>query len=185
MDALWDHCSPTLSKTAAIVDEVVWWRNSVHAHRKSHLDRESATREVEVSLARLLDQVRALCIDENPYVQLVSRAIELVLHLSRAHQSGFNLTFLASEMKEWHSQLEIRSCEYMDLTSCYLMVGAISAERGTETRAWFVGKLRKVVLVMQRRGWDHKLRGFEKGFTSDTILRVPLEALWVEINVEE
>lgn len=170
---------------AAIIGRLVQWRNSINPYRKYQLGPNSTTKEIEEPLARLHCDARALRVEEDPYVQATSRAIELVLYLSWPPQVRVDLTLLASELKEDLSQLQVRPCVYMDLTSFHLMIGAISADKGTQTRAWFVGKISRVVLAMRMRGWGEKLRVLERGLTSDTSLRPQLKALWKEINNEE
>jgi hypothetical protein len=131
----------------------------------------------------LLCQARAFRVNDDPYIQATTRAFEIVIHLSWRKQSEIDLTSLASELKEALCRLQHRPCSYMNLTSCQLMIGAIAAEKGSQTRAWFVALLRSAVLALRSRGWDDPLEILKKGFVYESGLMTSLRSLWIELDL--
>lgn len=187
----YDHPQP-ISDVATISDRLVRLRKSIDDHRKYQLGPAFVTGQIEEPLNRLLHQARALRVvddddnNNNPIMQATSRAIELTLYLSWRPQpraAANDLTPIATELKEALCRFQIRPCSYMDLTSCPIMLGAIAADQGSQTRAWFVTRLKKAVLGMRSRGWDNPLEILKKGFTlSDSGLMTEFRALWKELD---
>lgn len=159
------------------------WRSidAFHTYRHSP---SSAAEAIEEPLTRLRNKTRALRLDESPFVQSTSLALELILHMSRPSQSETNLTALAEELKEALCMIQLRACSYMDLTSFPLMLGAIAANPGSETRAWFYTRLKGAVLALQQRGWDNPLELFDSVLASDVGLIGRLKALRNELQME-
>jgi hypothetical protein len=140
------------------------------------------TDEIEEPLNELLCQAQAIRAYDNLAIQATSRAIELVLYLSWPPQSREILNHVASELKEALCQIQMRPCSHMDLTSCYLMIGAISADKGSQTRAWFMQKLKSAVLAMRSRGFGDPLEILKSGFVLDADLMASFRALWQELD---
>ena len=137
---------------------------------------------IEQPLVRLHCQVRALRVNDNPFVHATSLAIEIVLHLSWPAQLELDITHLASELKAALCMIPIRVCFLMDLTSFQLMIGAIAAEAGSSTRTWFLSKLKRAVLVLRSRGWDEPLELFDKTFVPNKDIIRRLRSLWKELG---
>ena len=171
-----------ISDVATISESLVQLRRSIDDHRRHDLGPDFVTEEIEEPLNRLLRQARALRVDDNPIIQATSLAIELVLYLSWRPQLGISPTAVASELKEALCRFQIRPCSYADMTSCQMMLGAISAEEGSQTRAWFMKRLKNAVLGMQSRGWDDPLKILKKSFMSDSGLMTDFRALWEELG---
>lgn len=63
------------------------------------------------------------------------------------------------------------------------MIGAVAAERRSDTRAWFVDRVARSVRWMQNRGWHEPLSLVEEraGLDGDTGLKGQFKALWKEL----
>lgn len=117
----------------------------------------------------------------NPFVRATVKAAQIILHLSSppdADQS--QIPTLADELKHELSQLPVRSCWCMELTSCQIIVGAIASARGSATRAWFFDKLRNGVNTMRNRGWEDAFGFLERVLATDADMSSRLGALWRE-----
>ena len=144
--------SQPICNVANISESLVQLRKSIDTCRKSSLCSDFWAKEMEKNWNSLLCQARALRFEDNPFVQATSLAIELILYLSWCPQLEANLTLLASELKEALCRLPFRSCLFMDLTSCQLMLGAVAAGKGSQARARFAARLRRAVLALRSRG---------------------------------
>lgn len=163
-------------------EALVQLSNSVDAYDKDGACSKSVLKQIDESLALLHSHVLALRNDANPWVRATSRAIELLLHLTWPQVPSIDLTILASKLQDDLSRLQIRPCPYMDLTSFHIMLGAIAAKEGSETREWFVARLRKVIRSMKQRGWSDPLSIFEGRITGDARITARFKALWDEVN---
>ncbi|KAH9904170.1 hypothetical protein F4778DRAFT_734282 [Xylariomycetidae sp. FL2044] len=113
---------------------------------------------------RILGQAWALRSSyASPSIHITSLTVELVLHLIWPRQPETDVTPLAKQLQEALMSLPVRPCSYMDLTSRQLMIGAIVARPGSETRMWFVEKIRKAVVQLKSRGWEDPLEIIRKG----------------------
>lgn len=149
-----------------------------------HADNFSAgvvAREIEEPLADLHFELRALRVIDNAYVQATSIAIELALYGLWPSQSPAHLTLLAEGLKEAICQYPIKGCSYMKLTSFQLVIGSISAEVGSSTRAWFIDCFVGEVRAMQLRGWKDPLSLLQSRDSQAGIRKGVLSELWEEI----
>lgn len=133
--------------------------------------------EAEEAWMRLHVKTRMLQSHDNSYVRATAKAAQLILNLSSAPKTGGGAEALATELKDALCQLPGRSCVYMDMTSCHIMIGAIAAERGSETETWFVKKLRPGVKTMQSRGWGDPFGFLERTFMADLDMLQQLRGL--------
>ena len=119
--------------------------------------------------------------DPSPYLQAFSRAIEIFLHLTWPCHETVDLPWLAVDLKRALCVPLVRLCSSMDLTYCQFMIGAVAAEDGSETKAWYLERLASMLLAMQLRGWDGTLEVLERGLMPDAKLLSRFKALWMEI----
>ncbi|KAI0121386.1 hypothetical protein BJ170DRAFT_644657 [Xylariales sp. AK1849] len=169
-------------EVASICAKLVQLQRSIKTYRKGQVDSDFVSEEIEEPFHRLLYQARALRLVNNPPFQATSLALELVLYLSWHPQPGVDLTPVADELKAALRAIPMRPCSLSALTSCLIMIGAIAADKGSVTRAWFVSELKSAVLTLQSRGCDNPLEILEKGFTSDSDLLTYFRALWKELD---
>lgn len=170
-------------RVADISERVIQLRNSIDVYRKSAPNLGDSARHIETTWQDLLRQARALRSSTNPFVQVTSRALELLLRLSwSSRPAAEDLTLLAGELRAAISQLPMRPCMFMDLTSSQLMLGAIAAAEGSEVRAWFVARLRRAVSTLRDRGWPRPLEIIERGFVTDVPLVDEFRTLWRELD---
>lgn len=177
-----NFCFYPLSDINIISEGLVRLLESIKSSRSSQFDSSLVAEDIGKYQRRLLCQIQALRGDDSPSIQATIRSVELIVHLSSGCPSKVNLTPIADQLKEALCRLQLRQCFYMDLTSCQLMIGAIAAEKGSKTRAWFVTTLKTAVLVLKSRGWDDPLNLLKKGFISRSCLMVSFECLWNEIG---
>ncbi|OOG00435.1 hypothetical protein ASPCADRAFT_187 [Aspergillus carbonarius ITEM 5010] len=180
--ALGDCHGQGISRLAEICDRVVQLRGVIESRHQHWLDACVVAREIEEPLARLHFETRALRLDGGAPIDAAARTIELVLYLLWPSPSEAHLTLLAAELKDAICRFPIKCCYYMSLTSFQLMVGAIAAEEGSLTRAWFVDQLATAVRAMHLRGWDEPLSLMQRRATSDIGLNGRLRALWRELH---
>jgi len=141
----------------------------------------SAAESIQDSLSGLHHQIRALRVDDcSQYVRVTSLAMELVLRL--CWPSELDLTALAGELKDALCTIPVRACSYMDVTSFQLMVGAVAAQQGSQTRAWFFARLKRALLAVRSQGWDEPLELFTNVYISNIWLRERFQALWHELG---
>ena len=167
VDAIRAYGDQPICAVADITESLIRLRKSIAAHRKAPSDSAIRAKGLEADWYDLLFRARALQTSNNPYVLAASRAVELVLYLSWYPERETNLTYLATELKEALCGLPVRPCLFMDLTSCQMMLGAIASVEGSETRAWFVARMRNAVVTLRSRGWERPLEILEQGFAAD------------------
>lgn len=169
----------------ALCSDLAQYRDSLQMRKQLGLELDAETDKLYNALLR---RARELQTYENTIIRATCFGVELVLHISQ-HYYGCelrpNLTDTAAGMKEALSKSTNRRCFYMDLTSFHLMIGAITAEEGSQTKAWFIDKLRRAVLAVEARGWERPLEVLEKGLVLDEDLASSLRALWHEISPGE
>ena len=182
IDAIRTYDSQPFCNVADICDKIVQLRNLIEAHYSLNSESGNRAKEIETNWNLLLNQVRALRLEDSPVFQATSLAMELILYLSWDTPLQTNLTHLASELKEALHRLPFRPCLFMDLTSCQLMLGAIAAGEGSHIRAWFVARLRRAVLVLRCRGWARPLEILEKSFMPSSNLKARFTMLWNELD---
>ncbi|PWY94396.1 hypothetical protein BO94DRAFT_581790 [Aspergillus sclerotioniger CBS 115572] len=182
VEALGDDQGQRISKLANICNRVIQLRELMEFRHQHQFDAYFIAREIEEPLARLHYELRALRVESDAQVDAAARAIELVLYLLWPSSSGAHLTLLAAELKDAICRFPIKCCYYMNLTSFQLMVGAIAAEEGSLTRAWFVDRLARAVRVMHFHGWNEPLGIMQRKLTTDVGLNGRFRALWRELH---
>ncbi|CRG88451.1 hypothetical protein PISL3812_05481 [Talaromyces islandicus] len=129
------------------------------------------TQEIEAPFANLLHQALNLRKNsDNKAAHATAQAVEIILYLSCPWKNAPNLNTLADELKETLLQLPVRSCSYMDFTSCQHLIGAIASQHKTSTQAWFVNKLTSAAKAMRSRGWHQPFEVLEDGLQFDVRL---------------
>lgn len=180
--ALKGYDSLSLTIIADICDSLVQLRESMAPCNGDKMDPGFVAQDIEEPLKKLLYDVRSLQVDDNPCIQATSLAIELILCLSWRLQDGYNLTPIATKLKEALGRLPIRPCMYMDLTSWQLIMGAIASDAGSQTRTWFVSKLQDAVSTLRSRGWLAPLEILKGVLVLDSRLMMYFEALLKELD---
>ncbi|PYH94336.1 hypothetical protein BO71DRAFT_409408 [Aspergillus ellipticus CBS 707.79] len=183
--ALGNLCDARIAKLADICTSVTNLRKIIQCHHQHPLDSRYAAREIEEPLARLHYETRALRAIDNPSIDAAARAIELTLYLLWPSTSGAHLTLLAAETKDAICRFPITGCYYMNLTSFQLTVGAIAADAGSSTRAWFVDMLLRPVRAMRSQGWDKPLSLVQRRLISNDGLNGRFHALWRELDQKD
>lgn len=169
----------------ALCAEVTKFRDSLELNGRRRFKSNAIIAEPHQAYDSLFRRARKLQTYGNPSIRATSLALEIMLHISRHHHCStplLDLTPTATEMMNALSQATNRGCSFMDLTSCHLMLGAIAADKGSRTRAWFINKMRRAVVAVEARGWKRPLDVVEKGFDPGQDLKASLEAVWQEIS---
>lgn len=182
VDAIRAYGSMPICKVANLSDSLIQLRKSIDCYNGSSSGTGIGAEEIGKDWDTLLYEARELRLEDDPFVQATSWAIELILYLSWGVKSEANLTFLAGELKEALCRLSLRPCMFMDLTSCQLMLGAIAASEASNLRAWFVARLRMAILALRSRGWAHPLKVLEGAFFSYGWIESHFRALWEELD---
>ncbi|KAG9258715.1 uncharacterized protein F5Z01DRAFT_215342 [Emericellopsis atlantica] len=181
VELLEDHADGIITTTSALAYRVVLLRGMVHLHRQNGYRRDEVEAIAEVSE---IIQQRTLVLEahSNPYVRCTTKANRLLSTLSWPLEVDESAcASLADELKAEMESLPGRSCLYMDLTSCQIIVGAIASAPGSASRAWFIDKLSRGVRGMQRRGWNNAYELLETALGNDEDLLERFATLWAEI----
>jgi hypothetical protein len=164
-----------LSNTSAKVSRL---RKTIEAHRKHPLDEDSVALFIQRPYGQLIAEIGSLSGHENAYVRNTAKAIELILSLSWPLETDdAKSSSLAAELKDGLVALPGRSCLYMDVTSCPIIIGAIASAVGSAAREWFVDKLQRAIRVLKDRGWGQPFGILERAIARDERLVVRLRAL--------
>ncbi|KAL2851884.1 hypothetical protein BJY01DRAFT_107174 [Aspergillus pseudoustus] len=185
LNALSGYRDRRVSKLAALCDDVAHLRAVIDSHHEHAFDTELVAREIEVPLDRLHHEARALRTSNDLHLDAAARAAELVLHLLWPSRSGAYLTLLAGELRDVMDRFPIKGCPYMHMTCFQFMIGAISADKGSPARTWFMERLSSAVRWMQVRGWPEPLKLLQERFLSDNGLNGRFRELWRELSNPE
>jgi hypothetical protein len=171
-----------ISDLGAVCDGLLVLQKSIDAYHTHQSDLGSSIEGIEDSWNQLLSQAQDLHAYQNPSIQAAALAIELFLYLSWRPKSGDKLMPTATELKEALCRLPVINCAYTNLTSYQLMMGALAADKGSQTRAWFVARLKSAVVALKSRGWKNPLETLQYEHTSDSGLMPYLRDLWNELG---
>lgn len=150
----------------------------IESHRSHPLDEERIALVIQKPHDLLVVEIGALLEHENAYVRSTAKAIELIISLSWPLEADHaRSAILATELKNTLTALHGRTCLYMDVSSCPIIIGAIASAQGSEARLWFVDKLQRAIRVLQDRGWSRPFEILEGAMARDERLAVRLRAL--------
>ncbi|ETS79389.1 hypothetical protein PFICI_09242 [Pestalotiopsis fici W106-1] len=140
-----------MSEIAIACDALVEVLKSIEEVQNAPPSQTSGLKEVEINkqVLDILLQARALKSYEEPSIRITATTIELILYLSWPQEPAVDCTSTADEMRQALCRMFIRPCCYSDLTSGYLMVGAIASDEGSETKKWFTSRLRDALVSVQ------------------------------------
>ncbi|KAJ5272407.1 hypothetical protein N7478_007532 [Penicillium angulare] len=179
----WWHDARIL-KIPTICDRVIQLRKLIDSHHQYHFDDTFVAREIEEPLAKLHYEARDLRDENNSQIDSVGRTIELILYLLWPSQSAAHLTLLAEELKGAICRYPFKRCVVMDLTSFQLMIGALAADKGSDTRMWFMDKISMAVQFMQVRGWERPLEILERRSLLEAGLMDRFRGVWQELQCQ-
>jgi hypothetical protein len=181
ISAYGDH---SLLKVTAISNAASGLFRSIDAQSK-HFIQQSIEEDVQVGRVcdELISQVQNLRTIPNPFVHATSYSIELLIYLHQPSKVRNEMTFIADRLKDSICQLRPKNtCSFMDLTSCQLIIGALTSGNASSTRKWFISKLRNAVLALKSRGWKTPLNILPEAFISNPDLVPAMVSLWKEID---
>lgn len=167
-----------ITATAALARRVVLLRELVR------LQRENGCKPGKGDvLSKLSEEIHhsALVLERhaNPFVRCAAKTNRLLSGLTWPPPTDHKAyAIVAEELKGEMQCLPGRTCLYMDLTSCQLIVGAVASAPGSESRAWFMNRLRTGVRAMHERGWDNSLGLLELTLRNDTDLLEQFMEIW-------
>jgi len=162
------HGNDIISAMDSITKKVSQLRHMIHLHRKQSFHQEDGTRRIQQSWATCYFDAQTLEVNENSTVRIAAKAIKLILALSWPLQTNHrSCAILAKDLKDCIAGYPGRSCLYMDLSSCHIIIGAIAAEPGSEARMWFLDRLRRALQAMEERGWEKPFGILERTVSSD------------------
>ncbi|KAI0173518.1 hypothetical protein GGR52DRAFT_389024 [Hypoxylon sp. FL1284] len=181
VEALRSYDPTYMTGIAAICQGLARFQQSVEIYRQGSVDSNVAS-GIEETYERLLLEARAPRESRSSSIQAASLALEIILYLSWRPECRVHLAAVAEQLRQALSGLLVRPCSMMTLTSCSVMIGAVAAERGSETRAWFVSELRNAASSLKYRGWVDPLEVLKNGFVADSCFVEWLRALWEELR---
>lgn len=141
------------------------------------------TDETYAAWMRLHMKTKAFESHENPYVRVAAKAMELTALWSQPPHKMAEPTVVAAELKDMYAQLLDDSCFYLDMTSAIIMMGAILSAKGSATRDWYIGRLKRGTQVLEARGWDDPFRVIERAASADPGLLRAIQHVWKEAQV--
>lgn len=173
-----EYDCPVISTLDDMARKVRKLRRLIEMHMQHPLQPETVGLEIQKPHDQVLRNVEILLAHENAYVRNTAKAIQLILSLSWPLETDHvKSALLASEMKDGLAGLPGRSCLYMDVSSCQIIIGAVASERGSEAREWFVDKLRRAMKAVQDRGWKRPYELLEMALAKDDRLLARLRVL--------
>lgn len=181
MAELGNHGGGIVSMISTTSQRLIELRKIVGEHRYSWVESSHVPHDVEKLWFKCYIKVKVLQGHHNSHVQAAATAFELILFLLANIKEDSNLWDVADVLKARLTSLPGRSCLYMDLTSCQVILGAIAAKKGSEAQAWFVEKLNMGMEAMLRRGWDDPFQILERRVMVDPYVLGRLRALRPEI----
>ncbi|KAK3291577.1 uncharacterized protein B0H64DRAFT_330349 [Chaetomium fimeti] len=184
LDAVQPYGIPAITKVADMTQHLLHLRDLITAY---HHERSPFKNEIDQKWAHLLHEARELrrSVPENPYVVATSLSAEILLWLCWENQlTPGGLTQLAGELRQAICRFPFRPCSFTEMVSCPMMLGAIAARPGSETRAWFVGRLRRSVAAAKSRAWARPLDMVEKKVCTGMVGGGRFEELWRELGAD-
>ncbi|OBR03188.1 hypothetical protein CH63R_12315 [Colletotrichum higginsianum IMI 349063] len=173
VDALGTRNSQVLTHIADVIDKLVALRKTMKAYHEDPTGSESLLGEISKGVQELYIESKALQSNSCPEVKAAALSVQILLHFSWPSSSPENLTLLASNLRAALDTRKIIQCSYMDMTSCQLMLGAMSADYGSETKAWFAGRLKAAVIALRSRGLVRPFMVTDDGLVLDQALMEP------------
>ncbi|TRX96399.1 hypothetical protein FHL15_002671 [Xylaria flabelliformis] len=156
------QCS-SLIRIAGLCEKLAKWMQEMSTSRKYPQKSDFIIESIMQPMQDMLAQARAIREDGSPTLRSACITIELIIFLSWSSPQGtINLTAVANELKEAICAKQFRPCHYVELTSCQLMIGAIAADEGSSTRAWFMNRLKSAWQMVKSRGCNDAMEILEK-----------------------
>lgn len=171
-------------KVAAIAERLSHVRQTINRERKNWAKPDDVPRKAQEYWMLCSMETRTLQKHSNPHVRATAKAFELALFLSASKVGDGIIARVADELRAEMDGIPGRTCIYMDLTSCPLILGAVAAREGSETRDWFLGRLRRAVRAMRLRGWEDPFEALRRAVEADAELLYCLDDLREEICTE-
>ncbi|KAI0551809.1 hypothetical protein F4679DRAFT_124729 [Xylaria curta] len=176
------HCS-SLKRIADLCENLANWMEEMNTCRKYPQKSDFVIGSIMQPMQDMLAKARAIREDGSPTLQSACITIELIIFLSwSSPQGAINLTAVASELKEAIHAKQFRPCHYVELTSCQLMIGAIAADEGSPTRAWFMNRLKSAWQMVKSRGYNDAMNILERNMVFKTGLEAQFKSLWMELD---
>lgn len=172
------HGNSELSRVVVIGNRLAQLRHMLENYDERADHQDIPINEIKSTVRELHIAAQFLGSSSSPYVRVTSLAIELYLDFSWPEQPSADLSSLSRRLKDALRQLPIKPCPYMDLTSTSFVLGLVAAEHDSETRLWFLSRLRAVVADMESRGWTRPLQHLERAIESDQRLAARFKAIW-------
>ena len=177
-----NHIAVRVATTARRLSEM---RRIFNRDRKKWAETSEVPRDTQELWMKSCIEARTFRGHSSPHVRAAAKAFELVLFLMTTKKEDGITTRVAEELKADMEVLPGRSCMYMDLTSCHLILGVVAAKDGSETRAWFMGRLRRAIQAMRLRGWENPFGFLQRAIEVDAMLLDCLEELEGELCAED
>ncbi|KAF3025614.1 hypothetical protein E8E14_012738 [Neopestalotiopsis sp. 37M] len=146
---------PAISDIEKMCSALVEVLKSIDEVQAALPSQTSGLKELEIDrrVRDILRQARALRANDTPCVCITATTVELILSLSwPQHDLAVEGAATAEEMRQALGRFCVRPCCYADLTSGYLMIGAIAADEGSETRQWFISRLKDSLASVRADG---------------------------------
>ncbi|KAI0448233.1 hypothetical protein F5B21DRAFT_498247 [Xylaria acuta] len=173
----------SLIRMVDLRENLARWMQGIHASRKHPQKSDFIMEHIMQPMHDIISQARAIGADGSPASQASCIAIQLIIYLLWSSLPGaINLTAVASELKEAICATQFRPCCYSDLTSCELMIGAIAADEGSPTRAWFMDRLKSAWRTVKSRGCNDAMDILERNTILETSLQGQFKSLWMELD---
>ncbi|KAI0487788.1 hypothetical protein F4859DRAFT_466185 [Xylaria cf. heliscus] len=175
-------CSP-LIRMATLCENLACWMEGVNTSRKHPQKSDFIMEHIMQPMYDMLSEARAIRVNGSPTLQASCITVELIIYLSwSSSPEAINLNAVASELKEATCASQFRPCYYFDLTCCQLMIGAIAADEGSPTRAWFMDRLKSAWRIVKSRGCNNAMDILERNMTFKTGLKAQFKSLWIELD---
>ncbi|KAH7324279.1 hypothetical protein B0I35DRAFT_423834 [Stachybotrys elegans] len=179
VEAIGEDGNPDIVQVSEITERLAKLRDCINTCLQDPTSLSALRETISARVAAMLKELKGLQTHENNEVRAFSWSAQLLLHLSWQSAPPVDMTMMAKELSHALDCRPFPPCSYMEITSCPLMLGALAAEKGSQTRAWFLTKMRQAVMAPQLRGFDTKIEILRRGMArDDDVLMKPLRDLW-------
>ncbi|KAI1288167.1 hypothetical protein F5Y03DRAFT_98836 [Xylaria venustula] len=172
----------SLVRLADVCDNLACWMQTIDESRIRPRESRFMMEHIVQPMHDILSQSQAIREDSDVAAQASCITIELIIYLSWSSLSRINLTSVASELKDAICASQFRPCRYSDLTSCQLMIGAIAADKGSPTRAWFMDRMSNAWRIVKSRGCNDVMDILRSNMRLKTSLESQFRSLWMELD---
>jgi hypothetical protein len=167
---------------ANISQQIAKVRHSLDLFYKYPTDSAFVAQEIDEPVASILHTIEILPkTKEVSYLYPLSCALRIFLYLVYPPFANALSSDIANELRDALGEPKIRLCSALNLTVWQFFVGAAAADLHSETRAWYLHRLKRMFVPMHLFDWQAVIAVLEKSFMPPLTLLEEFRHIWEEI----